>query len=247
MQFSDDAFVHAVALLQALNAAESFRDAGSLVARHAVAIGARYFRYVELEESEFSDRGLRVLVENAPSALRFEAFRERNPELRPLAEYLMRQGYPGDSLTPVPPDLVEVRAKIMRDMLALGDARYFITSPLFRQREFSGSATYFFEHEPEDPKAMMRLVQIASQGAYQRFRELISGRDEFSGPSPLSPRQRQALELCAAGKSDFDIGVIMGITPATAHEHVETAKRRLGVKTRVQAVLAAYKNGWITV
>jgi len=53
----------------------------------------------------------------------------------------------------------------------------------------------------------------------------------------LSNRERQCLELAAQGKSDWEIGAIMGIAERTVHAHIESAKRRLGVTTRVQAIV----------
>jgi DNA-binding CsgD family transcriptional regulator len=55
----------------------------------------------------------------------------------------------------------------------------------------------------------------------------------------LSLRERQCLELAAYGKSDWDISLLLGISEHTVHKHVEAAKRRLGVSTRVQAIVWA--------
>lgn len=55
----------------------------------------------------------------------------------------------------------------------------------------------------------------------------------------LSERERQCLELVARGKSDWIIGQLLNISEHTAHRHIETAKRRLGVSTRVQVILRA--------
>ena len=47
----------------------------------------------------------------------------------------------------------------------------------------------------------------------------------------------------AEGKSDWEIGVILGVCQATAHTHVENAKRKLGAKSRPQAVARAVRLG----
>jgi len=52
----------------------------------------------------------------------------------------------------------------------------------------------------------------------------------------FSPREIECLQWAAAGKSDTDIAAIIGISAATVHYHIERAKTRLGVKTRVEAV-----------
>jgi len=55
----------------------------------------------------------------------------------------------------------------------------------------------------------------------------------------LTERERQCLELVARGKSDWIIGQLLKISEHTVHRHIETAKRRLGVSTRVQVILRA--------
>ena len=57
--------------------------------------------------------------------------------------------------------------------------------------------------------------------------------------SPLSRRERQCLELAAQGKSDWVAGRLLNISERTVHNHIESAKRRLGVATRVQAIVHA--------
>jgi DNA-binding CsgD family transcriptional regulator len=64
-------------------------------------------------------------------------------------------------------------------------------------------------------------------------------------PVQLSPREVECLQWAAAGKSDTDIAVLVGIKPTTAHFHIEQAKKRLGVKTRVEAVAVGVLHGMI--
>jgi LuxR family quorum-sensing system transcriptional regulator CciR len=56
------------------------------------------------------------------------------------------------------------------------------------------------------------------------------------GPQ-LTPRQRDCVVLVAQGKSDWQIGQLLGISESTVHKHIEDAKRRFGVSTRVQLVV----------
>jgi len=53
------------------------------------------------------------------------------------------------------------------------------------------------------------------------------------------------LNFVAAGKSDWAIGRILKISDKTVNFHVENAKRKFGVGTRIQAVVAAMRNGLI--
>lgn len=55
-------------------------------------------------------------------------------------------------------------------------------------------------------------------------------------PTELSPRQVEVLQFVAAGFSDGEIALQMGISTYTAREHVRRAKSALGARTRAHAV-----------
>jgi LuxR family quorum sensing-dependent transcriptional regulator len=56
-------------------------------------------------------------------------------------------------------------------------------------------------------------------------------------PSPqLTTRERDSLAFVADGKTDWEIGVILGISEGTARFHVDNARRKLGAVTRAHAV-----------
>jgi DNA-binding CsgD family transcriptional regulator len=61
----------------------------------------------------------------------------------------------------------------------------------------------------------------------------------------VSGRESQVLRWVAAGKSDWEIGMILRISEKTVNFHVQNAKRKLGVGTRIQAVVAAMREGLI--
>lgn len=57
----------------------------------------------------------------------------------------------------------------------------------------------------------------------------------------LTSRERQCLELVAQGKDTWTIAQLLRLSEHTVHNYLERAKRRLGVSTRIQAVLFALK------
>lgn len=63
----------------------------------------------------------------------------------------------------------------------------------------------------------------------------------------LSSRERQCLGLAADGKTDWEISQLLNISEHTVHKHIEAAKRRLGVSTRVQAIVWAAQHREISV
>jgi len=88
-----------------------------------------------------------------------------------------------------------------------------------------------------------RAIDLASVALHDQMRTL-SPAPVDSYPA-LSERERDAIAFVAEGKSDWEISVILNIAQATAHSHVENAKRKLGAKTRAQAVARAARMGLI--
>lgn len=62
----------------------------------------------------------------------------------------------------------------------------------------------------------------------------------------LTRRERQCLSLAAQGKDDWAIGQLLGLSPETVHSYFKRLMRRLGVGTRVQAIVWALESGQIT-
>jgi DNA-binding CsgD family transcriptional regulator len=59
----------------------------------------------------------------------------------------------------------------------------------------------------------------------------------------LTPRQLECVKWIALGKSDWEVASILGLSEATINRHVELAKERLGVRTRMQVVVEAFRTG----
>lgn len=89
-------------------------------------------------------------------------------------------------------------------------------------------------------------AQLIGEIAFRRGRELTEGRATKGRGARLSPRQIDCVRLIAAGKTEWEIGVILGLSPSTIHEYVEGARQRYGVKTRSQLVLAAARDGHVS-
>jgi DNA-binding CsgD family transcriptional regulator len=60
---------------------------------------------------------------------------------------------------------------------------------------------------------------------------------------PLSAREIEALACVFAGLTDAAAGRKMGVSERTARFHVDNARRKLGTKSRAQAVAAALAMG----
>ena len=64
----------------------------------------------------------------------------------------------------------------------------------------------------------------------------------FEASPTLTPRERDCMAYVAAGKSDWEISVILGLSQATVRFHVDNARAKVDASTRAHAVarLSAY-------
>jgi LuxR family transcriptional regulator len=62
---------------------------------------------------------------------------------------------------------------------------------------------------------------------------------QLSRHRALSPRQREALEWVADGKTTQDVALLMGVSPAMVEKHLRLAREALAVETTAQAVAKA--------
>ncbi|MGI8711987.1 MAG: response regulator [Solirubrobacteraceae bacterium] len=74
----------------------------------------------------------------------------------------------------------------------------------------------------------------------------IHGGADPDGGESLTPREREVLELIAAGRSNKRIALELGIAEKTVKTHVGHLLAKLGVTDRTQAALLAVRRGLVT-
>ncbi len=63
--------------------------------------------------------------------------------------------------------------------------------------------------------------------------------------SPLTSRETQILDLTAAGAPVAEVARALGLAPGTVRNHLGRITRKVGARTRVEAVRVAHEAGWI--
>jgi DNA-binding CsgD family transcriptional regulator len=95
---------------------------------------------------------------------------------------------------------------------------------------------------------LLRSISVIYATSTASFSDSASAPREAVWPSQaLSERELECLHWSARGKTNAEIGVIVRISRHTVNTHVESAKRKLGVATRVQAVALAHQLGLLSI
>lgn len=89
------------------------------------------------------------------------------------------------------------------------------------------------------------MISLVATYAVGRAMQLHTGSDRIIDHVALTPRERECLKWAAAGKSEWEISQILGISEHTSEKHLLNAKFKLGAVNRVQAVAEAIRRGYI--
>jgi DNA-binding CsgD family transcriptional regulator len=95
-----------------------------------------------------------------------------------------------------------------------------------------------------DPLERAVLTTMATT-IHHRCRSVVGFGSASHALAHLTAREIECLQWVASGKTDWEIGALLGIAAVTAHYHVEHAKTKLGVRSRVQAVALLILHGML--
>jgi LuxR family transcriptional regulator, quorum-sensing system regulator CciR len=126
-----------------------------------------------------------------------------------------------------------------------------VTVPINIPGEYSGSCSFSMRTGREIPIPALPTAQYLGCFAFQAARRVVmmttSAKPSFEEMQQrLSPRQLDCVILVGRGKSDRDVGQLLGISGQTVHQHIEEAKRRYNVATRQQLIVRALFDAQIT-
>ena len=79
------------------------------------------------------------------------------------------------------------------------------------------------------------------------YAEVPAAPQAFPWTARLSRREADVLRLLADGQSTIEIAHTLFISPATVKCHVARLIAKVGVRDRVQLVIAAYRSGFVAV
>ncbi|MBQ1543917.1 autoinducer binding domain-containing protein [Caulobacter sp. CCUG 60055] len=113
-------------------------------------------------------------------------------------------------------------------------------------REATGAVTAMrlMTVAPDFTPTTRSILHIATHAYVGRGRRLMSA-DAPPRDCPLSPREIECLTWASQGKTAWETGRILDLSAATVQKHMDNAKLKLGVNSRMLAVLEALKHGWL--
>jgi LuxR family quorum-sensing system transcriptional regulator CciR len=114
--------------------------------------------------------------------------------------------------------------------------------------EANGSCNFAVRAGHALPIANLPMAQVVGAFAFQAARTLVlKAKDAGSKFSKVSLTQRQleCILFVARGKTDWEIGQILGISEETVKRHLADARDRYDVSKRMQVVMRAVYEGKI--
>lgn len=111
--------------------------------------------------------------------------------------------------------------------------------------EPSGSCSFAVRRGGRFPAHRLRCAELIGAHAFRAARRIHDYPARASHPH-LSRRELQCLRLVAAGKTDWEIAAILGISVETAHQYVKRARAAYDVVSRAQLVACGLRDALVS-
>ena len=105
----------------------------------------------------------------------------------------------------------------------------------------AGASGYLLKDAPS--AALANAIRTVHTGGRAIDPELAA--QAWTGPDPLTDRQRQVLRLAADGQSGPEIAAALRLSEGTVRNYLSEAISRLGARNRVEAARLARSKGWL--
>jgi DNA-binding CsgD family transcriptional regulator len=144
-----------------------------------------------------------------------------------------------------------VREPEQRDFVAAARAQGFkdgVTTPIHGPQGCVAIMMFAADHvihlDGEDEEALSHIAMALHQRVRRLTAAALVGIPE---PAQLTAREIECLQWVLEGKTNWEIGVLTGVTARTVQFHLSNCARKLGVVNRVQAAVGALIRGDVSV
>jgi len=165
-------------------------------------------------------------------------FQERYNQIDPTLSLALGSSMPFRWSEKIDSDkLTSKQKQLFRDAAEEG-IKFGFTVPIHNRLVHSASVSIVGDSEEvsQDAYNSVHLMSVYLHEAALRIMNSSTGKKK---KTKLTSRERECLRWVAMGKSDWEIGEILGISKNTVHFHVENAKDKFETFSRVQAVTQA--------
>jgi LuxR family transcriptional regulator, quorum-sensing system regulator CciR len=140
---------------------------------------------------------------------------------------------------------IEARQKIILERSRRHGIGEGLTVPVNVPGEPGGSCSFAMRKGRALRRENILCAELIGSRGFRAARRLVGYPAVRSRPH-LSPRELQCLRLVAAGKTDWEIAVILGISRETARQYVKRARSAYDAVTRAQLVVYGLRDEWLT-
>lgn len=140
-------------------------------------------------------------------------------------------------------------ARAIREILALDpEARVLVLTTFDGDEDIhramhAGARAYLLKDAPREE--LLQAIRAVADGA-RVLATIVGARlAERVTKHELTEREREVLRELAQGRSNREIGEVLGIAEGTVKSHVNSVVLKLGVSSRVEAVLLAQQRGML--
>lgn len=163
----------------------------------------------------------------------------------PVVAMCLRSADPFEwSEAPYDPD-TSPRAKLVMETAAEFGLRNGYAVPIYRERGLIDTVTMGGDYGLLDPRAK-RAIHLTALYAHSKALALISAGYPDPYRRVLSTGEREVLAWTAAGKTTWEISIILGVSEAAIAKRIKLATRKLGSVNKTQAVVEAIRTKQIS-
>lgn len=240
-----DILAEVVAFGDAAEEATSLPGLSSLVEEITRELGFRWFTLIRASGTGDANRGS-FLLTNYPAGWVEQVFEEKRHLDDPIHAAVLRSidGIGWEEVGAY----IDPTNRQQETMAKAGD--FGLKTGLTLPFRLTGSSTAMFSVAQSLTRPLTRKKRLVARMlgaiAFRKAHELSFGRNTVSNRVRLSHRQIDCIALLAQGLTDFEIARRLNLSPHSIREYVSTARNRYGVKRRIQLVLAAMRDGYIS-
>lgn len=207
-------------------------------------LGFRYFALLHHRCVQFRSEQL-IRLDNYPCAWEEELISRHDVAADPVhvASLRTNAGFGWDELGELLP-LSSSQRRILERSKHHGLGPGF-TVPANVPGEPSGSCSFAVGHGRPLPASRLTSAELIGVHAFRAARRIYGFGTAEAGPR-LSRRERQCVRLVAAGKTDWEIAVILGISIETVHQYVKRARAAYDVVSRAQLVACGLRDALVS-